>query len=126
MRGGATVLQGVKFDDAEIFNLPGRDVRYLIGPKTTDARNVTVGVCHWPEGSAPEGHVHEKEEETIYIMAGTGKISSPEGSVDLAPGTAVFIPVGTLHAIESYGPGTLEFVTIFSPPVVFGQYSAKT
>jgi putative monooxygenase len=116
------VLQAVNLRDAEVFNLPGRDVRYLVGPKTTDAKQVTMGVCHWPEGSAPEGHVHEKEEEIIYIMAGTGVIKSPKGSIDLEPGTAVYIPVGLHHAIESFGPGTLEFVTIFSPPVVFGQY----
>lgn len=116
------MLQGVNFDEAEVFQLPGRDVRYLVGPKTTEAKNVTIGVCHWPVGSTPEAHVHENEEEIIYIVSGTGKIKSPENSVDLKPGTAVFIPVGTHHAIESYGPETLEFVTIFSPPVVFGAY----
>jgi putative monooxygenase len=116
------MLQGVKLQDAEVFHLPGRDVRYLVGPKTTESERVTIGVCTWPEGSTPDGHVHEKEEEIIYIISGTGKIKSPENSVDLEPGTAVFIPVGLHHAIESYGPGPLQFVTMFSPPVVFGVY----
>lgn len=116
------MLQAVKLSEAEVFHLTGRDVRYMIGPKTTGARNVTIGICTWPEGSAPPGHIHKQEEETIYIMKGSGKISSPEGSIDLQPGTAVFIPIGTQHAIESYGPGPLEFVTIFSPPVVFNAY----
>lgn len=116
------MLQGVKLADAEVFNLPGRDVAYLVGPKTTGSERVTIGVCTWPEGSTPEGHVHEAEEEIIYIISGTGKIKSPENDVDLEPGTAVFIPVGLHHAIESYGPGPLQFVTMFSPPVVFGVY----
>lgn len=113
---------GQVLSDAEVFDLPGRDVRYLIGPNTTDAKGVTVGVCDWPQDSAPEGHVHKNEEEIIYIMAGTGVIKSPEGSIDLEPGTVVYIPVGLHHAIESFGPGPLKSVTIFSPPVVFGKY----
>jgi len=116
------VLQPVRLDEAENFDLDGRSVKYLVGPKTTESKNVTIGVCTWPVGSTPPGHVHENEEEIIYIMSGTGKLISPENEVDLAPGTAVFIPVGLHHAIESYGPGPLEFVTMFSPPVVFGAY----
>lgn len=119
------MLKAVRLEESEVYHLPGRDVRYLVGPKSTDAKNMTVGLCTWPEGSAPDGHIHEAQEETIYILKGSGKLSTPEGAVDLAPGTAVYIPIGLHHAISSAGPGDLEFVTMFSPPVVFGAYSPE-
>ena len=50
---------------------------------------------------------------------------SPEGSVPLEPGTAVFIPIGVHHATVSLGPGQLELVTSFSPPVVPGSWDRK-
>lgn len=115
------MLHGVRVEDAEVFQLPGRQVSYLVGPKTTGANNVTVGLCVWPQGGQPR-HVHTEQEETIYIVSGRGEISCPENTVALEPGTAVFIPTGTNHSIESFGPEPLQFVTIFSPPVVFGEY----
>jgi mannose-6-phosphate isomerase-like protein (cupin superfamily) len=115
------VLQAVRFKDAEVFQLTGRQVRYLIGPKTVQTERVTVGVCNWPQGAAPS-HIHTTEDEIIYIISGTGVITSPEGSIDLDPGTAVLIQQGTHHYITSHGPEDLQFVTIFSPPVVFGEY----
>jgi mannose-6-phosphate isomerase-like protein (cupin superfamily) len=115
------VLQGVRVEDAQVYQLPGRQVSYLVGPKTTDAKNVTVGLCVWPQGGQPY-HVHNEHEETIYIISGRGEISCPDNEVALEPGTAVFIPRGTDHRIESFGPEPLQFVTIFAPPVIFGDY----
>jgi len=115
------VLQAVRFKDAEVFQLTNRQVRYLIGPKTADTQRVTMGVCHWKPGAAP-AHVHTDEEEIIYIVSGSGTITAPEGPIDLKPGTAVLIQPGTSHYITGHGPEDLVFVTVFSPPVVFGAY----
>ena len=63
------MLQGVRVEDAQVYQFPGRQVSYLVGPKTTDAKNVTVGLCVWPQGGQPY-HVHTEHEETIYIISG--------------------------------------------------------
>ncbi len=78
----------------------------------------------FPAGSAPEGHVHEAEEETIYIVSGRGELRTPEGTATLEPGVSVFIPMGLEHATASFGPEPLELVSIFSPPVVPGSYES--
>jgi putative monooxygenase len=85
---------------------------------------MTIGWGTFPEGSAPEGHVHPTQEEIIYITRGYGQLVSPENTVDLEPGVSVYIPPGLFHATVSSGPGPLEMVTSFSPPVVPGSYES--
>lgn len=119
------MLKAVRRGEAVPYHLPGRDWYLYVGPETTGAANMTVGWATFPEGSAPEGHVHPTQEEIIYIVSGHGELVTPEGTVSLEPGTAVYIPVGLHHATVSSGPGPLEMVTSFSPPVVPGSYELR-
>jgi len=118
------MLKIVRRDEAQVYPLPGRDWLLYIGPQNSDARNLTVGVAVFPEGSAPAGHIHPTQEETIYIVAGRGRLVTDQGTAELEPGVAVFIPMGVHHATESHGPGPLELVSVFSPPVEPGSYEA--
>jgi quercetin dioxygenase-like cupin family protein len=109
-------------EDADAIQLPGRVWLHYTGPERSDARNATVGYSVFEAGAAPEGHVHENAEEVIYITAGRGQLVTPQGTFDLEPGTAVFIPIGLHHATVCDPGGTLEMVTCFSPAVVPGAY----
>lgn len=119
------MIKRVARDEAQLYPLPGRDWRLYIGPQNSPARNLTVGVAVFPAGSRPVGHVHDAQEETVYITAGRGRLVTPDASADLEPGVAVFIPIGTFHATESDGPEPLELVSVFSPPVVPGSYERR-
>jgi quercetin dioxygenase-like cupin family protein len=119
------MIKRVAREEAQVFPLPGRDWLLYIGPENSPARNVSVGVSIFPPGSHPAGHVHEREEETIYVTAGHGRLVTAEATAELEPGVSVFIPVGTFHATESDGPGPLELVCLFSPPVVPGSYEQR-
>jgi quercetin dioxygenase-like cupin family protein len=115
-------LKAVRRSEATVHQLPGRDWFLYIGPENSPARHLTVGVSVFPPGSRPAGHVHEAEEETVYVVSGHGRLVTPEASADLEPGVAVWIPIGTHHATESDGPEPLELVCVFSPPIVPGGY----
>lgn len=119
------MLRAVTREHAVRYELPGRDWYHYSGPGITGAQHLTVGFSVFPAGSAPEGHVHPTQEETIYIIAGHGELVTPEGTVPLEQGTAVFIPVGLHHQTLSRGPGDLEMVTAFAPPVVPGSYEEE-
>jgi len=119
------MLKSVRREEAAVYDLPGRDWLLCIGPQNSDSRNLTVGVAVFPEGSAPAGHVHETQEEVIYVTAGHGQLITAEGTVDLEPGTSVYIPIGLHHATVSAGPGPLELICSFSPPVVPGSYEVS-
>ncbi len=116
------MIKRVARDEAEIYPLPGRDWFLYIGPQNSPARHLTVSVSIFPAGSKPAGHVHEAEEETVYVVSGRGRLVTPEATADLEPGVAVWIPIGTQHATESDGPEPLEMVCVFSPPIVPGGY----
>lgn len=118
------MLRGVRREEAAVYQLPGRDWHLCIGPQNSAARNLTVGLARFPAGSAPPGHVHESQEEVVYVVSGRGQLVTPDGTVELQPGTSVYIPVGLHHATRSSGPGPLELVCAFSPPVVPGSYEA--
>ena len=116
------MLKVVRREEAKVFPLPGRDWFLYIGPENSPARHLTVSVSVFPPGSKPEGHVHEAEEETVYVVSGHGRLVTPEASADLEPGVAVWIPIGTHHATESDGPEPLEVVCVYSPPIGPGGY----
>lgn len=116
------MLKAVDLKDAQVYHLPGRDWSLLAGPQNVAAKNLTLGLAVFPGGSAPDGHVHPAEEEVIYILSGTGELITPEGSVQLGPGTSVYIPPGLHHATVCHGPEPLELLSVFSPPVIPGSY----
>src|SRR5262249_52993722 len=120
------MLQAVSREEAPIYQLPGRDWHLYVGPQNSAARNLTVGLARFPAGSAPQGHMHESQEEVIYVVSGRGQLVTPDGTVRPEPGTSVYIPIGLHHATRSSWPGPLELVCAFSPPVVPGSYEAAS
>jgi quercetin dioxygenase-like cupin family protein len=116
------MLKVIHISDSSVYNLPGRDWFYMIGPSNSDARNLTFGLAEFPPGSDARAHTHDAQEEIIYILSGQGKFITREDVHDLKPGIAVFIPPQLEHRISVVGDVPLRLVTLFSPPVVPGAY----
>ncbi len=108
--------------DGHVYHLPGRDWNYLIGPLNSDAKNLAFGVATFPPGSKPSPHVHEREEEIIFVLSGRGAIDFGDHMEEIEPGSATFIPMGVEHRVIVTGDEPLKMVTVFSPPVVPGAY----
>jgi quercetin dioxygenase-like cupin family protein len=83
------MLKAVTREEAERFELPGRDWYHYSGPAITGAEHLTLGFSVFPAGSAPDGHIHPSQEETIYIGSGHGELVTPVGTVALNPETTV-------------------------------------
>lgn len=118
------MIKRVSRDEAQVYPLPGRDWLYYIGPEVADTQRVSVGMAVYPPRSRPTGHVHPREEETIFCVTGRGRIVTEEAIAEIGPGVCVHVPAGVFHATESDGPGPLELVCFFSPPVAPGSYEA--
>ncbi|MDP2350349.1 MAG: cupin domain-containing protein [Chloroflexota bacterium] len=119
------MIKRVARNEAEQVPLPGRIWHSYFGPHNSDARQVSMGVSVFPAGSKPTGHVHPTEEETIYCIAGRGRIVTSDGVAEVEGGVVVHVPPGTFHATEADGPEPLELLCLFSPPVVSGSYEKK-
>lgn len=111
--------------DADAVELPGRTFRTYFGPWNSAAEHLSIGLSVYPPGSRPPGHVHPAEEETIYCVAGRGRIVSPDDTAELTPGVVVHVTPGTFHATESDGPDDLELLCVFTPPVRAGSYETE-
>lgn len=118
------MLEVTRHDEAIVHHLPGRDWMLFVGPQNTAAKNLSVALAVFPPGSAPAPHVHEREEEVIWVVSGYGRVVAGEQAVDLEPGTGVYIPPAMVHGIQTGATYPLEIVSVFSPPVVPGSYEA--
>ena len=106
----------------ETHHLPGRIWTLLLGPQNSPSRRMTMSRAVFPPGSAPGQHVHEREDEVVYVIAGQGRLWTPDGPIPLWPGSAFHVPARLLHGAVNDGDVDLELLCVFSPPVVPGSY----
>ena len=118
-------LETAHVDTCTVYNLPGRDWFYLLGPQNSGAQNLVFGLAEFPAGTLASAHSHAIEEEIIYILSGAGALLADGQEVALEPGVAVYIPPGLTHRIRADGDQPLKLVTLFSPPVTPGAYDPK-
>ena len=104
------------------YELPGRTWVLLLGPQNCRVRNVSLGLSIFPPGSAPTGHVHDSQEEVVYVLEGHGRLVTEECVMALNPGNTVYIPPGVRHSTEAFDDQPLRLLTVFSPPVEPGSY----
>jgi quercetin dioxygenase-like cupin family protein len=108
--------------EAAITPLPGRDWHTYVSPASAPTELLMLGVSVYEPGARPEGHVHETQQETVYCIAGRGRLVCAEGPAELEADVAVFIPAGLFHSTECDGPERLELLCVFTPPTVPGSY----
>ncbi len=115
-------LESAHIENCTVYNLPGRDWYYMLGPQNCRTRNLTFGLAEFPGDSLASSHTHDTQEEILYTISGVGSIITAEQEIRMKPGVAVFIPPGLAHQIRVDSPEALMVVTLFSPPVVPGAY----
>ncbi len=69
-----------------------------------------------PAGNGPPPHIHRREDETFYILEGTGRCIVDGVEHALVPGATVMLGRYCEHSIHNDGPGELKFVWFFTPP----------
>jgi mannose-6-phosphate isomerase-like protein (cupin superfamily) len=79
------------------------------------AKNISGGSCDIPVGSELPYHVHEKEEEIMFIYKGKGVVVVEGETFPLEPETMVFIPPGLKHTFKNTGSELLSFAFFYAP-----------
>ena len=115
-------LETAHVGDCTVYHLPGRDWFYLLGPQNCSTQNLTFGLAEFPGGTLAATHTHANQEEILYTLSGVGTILTNDQEIPMEPGLAVFIPPGVPHRIRVDGEEPLKVVTLFSPPVIPGEY----
>jgi quercetin dioxygenase-like cupin family protein len=55
-------------------------------------------------GGGPPPHVHERDDETFYVLEGEVSFFTAKGRTVAGPGTLVHLPKGVPHAFKNEGP----------------------
>ena len=69
-----------------------------------------------PRGKGPPLHVHQREDETFYILDGEFEVVLAERTIRSGPGTCVFVPRYRPHTFRSAGPGAAGRALLLATP----------
>jgi len=111
--------------EVEAKQLPGRSHKMIIRPDNMGAETMCFGLADFPANAHAPAHVHEKEEEIIYVLTGKGEMYFDGEAEPVEPGSCVIIPKGVTHSINNTGDEVIKLAYVFSPPVVQGSYDKK-
>ena len=108
-------------DDGELVYV-GRDpVRIKVGPQGRQGRfgMITQDVS---AGTSIPVHLHEREDEIIFIQSGRGEATLGDDTVALTGGSILFVPQGTWHGGRNTGTDLLRWIAIYSPSGFEGYF----
>jgi mannose-6-phosphate isomerase-like protein (cupin superfamily) len=109
LSGGATVIEG-----GELTAIEGsRRYRVPIS-KAIGARDIAQTISIYSAGVAPARR-NPVGEEVLYIVRGEASCHIDGHRYTLAPGTAVFVPPGSVYYIDNSGEGDLEVISVCCP-----------
>lgn len=91
-------------------------IRELMNPRISDV-NVTYSLAHGTilKGNKTLLHRLGSSSEAYYILAGTARISVNEDSVEVGPGTLVYVPPDAAQYVENTGDSDLQYLVICEP-----------
>ena len=83
----------------------------------TDHLEIILGKIS--KGGGAQEHVHEKNEQFMYMLEGKGKVQIDGKNIIVEPGNLIYFPKGVPHGGESFveSEKPAKFLVIYSPPI---------
>jgi mannose-6-phosphate isomerase-like protein (cupin superfamily) len=98
-------------------NPRGGQVSYLLLTKGQfGSSNLSITWVEGEPGSEQSLHAHSDNEQVYVIVRGRGLMKVGEEQEEVGPGTMVFVPPKTDHAIRNPGDEPLLYVSATAPP----------
>jgi mannose-6-phosphate isomerase-like protein (cupin superfamily) len=94
---------------------PGIHMKGLL--TSADNPFANVNVVQVPPGGEIGCHRHAQQFETIWIIRGNAILTLDQTEVFFRDGQIIAIPIGLEHALRNEGPGLVELLTFFTPPL---------
>lgn len=93
----------------------------LLGAAESDGA-LGVSLVTQPPGIATPLHLHTREAEAFYVLAGTLTYRAGEDTYHLAPGSFMYLPQGMPHAFRVTGTEPMQFLALTSPGGLMDLY----
>jgi quercetin dioxygenase-like cupin family protein len=68
-----------------------------------------------PPGGGPPPHIHEREDETFYVLEGQVTFRLGDETVVAGPGDSVHVPRGNIHNFRNDAETTARVILTFTP-----------
>ncbi len=110
-------------DEVEALDLPGRELRWVVGAKALRSEQCSACVIRVPPGDKVRpAHSHPNGDEVIYIIAGTGRVMVGGEVQAVKAGTTVLFPRGVVHMLHNTGGEEMKVVCFFAPATNLENY----
>lgn len=97
---------------AEAAGSDGLTARWVINA-TQGATNFAMCVYELQAGKTTPFHQHDHEHE-FFVFEGGGQVTTPQGVVEIGPGSAIFISAGEQHQFSNTGDSLLRMVGVMA------------
>jgi mannose-6-phosphate isomerase-like protein (cupin superfamily) len=119
-RGAQTVAwPGLVVHGNEGLKIPptpdGRVVTIKIDSQQTPGLRMSMIAEDLPPKSEIRVHLHQHEDEIIFIRMGTGVATLGDREVPVAAGASIYVPQGQWHGLRNNSQDTLGMTAIYSP-----------
>lgn len=94
----------------------GRKVIVKIDSQLTPGVRMSMITEDLPPNSEIRVHLHQREDEIIFIRMGSGIATLGDREVPVSAGATVYVPQGMWHGLRNNGTATLGMSATYSPP----------
>jgi mannose-6-phosphate isomerase-like protein (cupin superfamily) len=94
----------------------GRRMNVKIDSQATPGVRMSMLTEDLPANTEIRVHLHEREDEIIFIRMGTGIATLGDREIPVGPGATVYVPKGVWHGLRNNGPDILGMSATYSPP----------
>jgi mannose-6-phosphate isomerase-like protein (cupin superfamily) len=107
-------------EEGEILMRPNGRVVVKVDPRR-GSNAMALGVQELNPGAGIPEHKHETADEVLLFQQGHARAVLDGKIVDVAPGSTVYIPHGTWHAVENTGD-PIQLLWVVTPPGLEGFF----
>jgi mannose-6-phosphate isomerase-like protein (cupin superfamily) len=94
----------------------GRQLTIKVDSELTPGVRMSMVTEDLPPGAEILVHLHQREDEIIFIRMGRGMATLGDREVAVGPGAMVYVPQGVWHGLRNTGESVLGMSAIYSPP----------
>jgi mannose-6-phosphate isomerase-like protein (cupin superfamily) len=104
-------------EDGQHIPLEGeRKLTIKVDSQLTPGVRMSMVTEDLPPGAEIRVHLHQREDEIIFIRMGSGIATLGDREVAVATGATVYVPQGVWHGLRNTSESVLGMSAIYSPP----------
>jgi oxalate decarboxylase/phosphoglucose isomerase-like protein (cupin superfamily) len=101
--------------EVETFSFGWGTMKWFVSPVTIPGAANSQGEVIVNPGQGHARHLHERADELLYVVSGTGTQTVGDEEFPVAEGDMVYIPMGILHSTMNTSWRALRLIVTYTP-----------